>query len=189
MNPFAAVISIILSFYTSVVLMRFFMQYFRVDYYNPIAQLIVKATDPLVKPLRKITPGFGGLDIASVLLAWLVIIVKELLILLLSASLPSFSLGLLLFSSVFGVVLAAISLYMFLIFVRAILSWFPMQGGYNPVMMVFSQLTDPLLQRIRSLLPAMEGFDLSPMIALLGLFFIHSSITYYLMPAVGRLVF
>ena len=189
MNPFAAVISIVFSFYTSIVLMRFFMQYFRVDYYNPVAQLVVKATDPLVKPLRKITPGIGGLDIASLLLAWLVIIVQELLILLLSGNMGSFDLPMLIFKSIFGVILSAIGLYMFLIFVRAILSWLPQQGGYNPMMLIFAQLTEPLLQKIRRKLPPMDGFDLSPMLALLGLFFIYSSITYYLIPAFGRLIF
>lgn len=188
MNPFAAVIDIILSFYTSVVLMRFFLQYFRADYYNPISQLVVKATDPFVKPLRKIIPGFGGIDVASLVLAWLVIIVKELLVKLLMGQLAAINPIALLIFSIFGVVLSAIWLFMFLIIVRAIYSWIAPGGGYNPAIMVFSQLTEPFLGKIRRLLPPMEGFDLSPMIGLLVLFFVSSSISYYLIPLVGRLL-
>ncbi|TQV74060.1 YggT family protein [Aliikangiella marina] len=188
MNPFAAVIEIVLSFYTSIVLLRFFLQYFRADFYNPISQLVVKATDPLVKPLRKIIPGFGGLDISSIILAWLVIIAKFLLVSLLSGGMGSINIIVLLFGSIFGVVYAALNLYMFLIFVRAILSWFAMSTGPSPVMLVFAQLTEPLLARIRRMLPPMEGFDLSPMLALLGLFFVKSSISYYIEPLVGGLL-
>lgn len=188
MNPFAAVIEIVLSFYTSIVLLRFFLQYFRADFYNPISQLVVKATDPFVKPLRKIIPGFGGLDVSSLIFAWLVIIAKFLLVSLISAGAMNVNLIVLIIGSLFGVIYAALNLYMFLIFVRAILSWFAMGGGGNPVMLVFAQLTEPLLMKIRRLLPPMEGFDLSPMLALLLLFFIKSSIGYYIEPLIGRLL-
>lgn len=188
MNPFAAVVDIILSFYTSVVLMRFFLQYFRADYYNPISQLVVKATDPFIRPLRKIIPGFGGIDVASLVLAWLVIITKILFVMLLMGQLSAVHPVGLLVTSIFDVILSAIWLYMFLIIVRAIYSWIAPAGGYNPAIMVFSQLTEPFLGKIRRLLPSMEGFDLSPMIGLLVLFFVSSSISYYLIPLVSRLL-
>ena len=188
MNPFALIIDIILSFYTSVVLLRFFMQYFRVDYYNPISQLVVKATDPLVKPLRRIIPGFGGLDMASLMLAWLVVIAHSLIIALLTGSLNQIPVVALLVLSIFGVIEKCFSLFMFLIFVRAIISWVAPANAHSPVMAIFAQLTEPFLSKIRSKLPPMQGFDLSPMIAILVLLFISSSISYYIMPVISKLL-
>ncbi|MCW8880079.1 MAG: YggT family protein [Kangiellaceae bacterium] len=181
MNPFVALFSALFSLYASIILLRFFLQYFRADYYNPLSQLIVKATDPLVKPLRKIIPGFGGLDIASLVLVWLVLLVKQILIIAIVGSLSQVSPVALLLYSLIDVALSAVGLFIFLIIVRAISSWFMPPGSYNPILAVFGQLTEPLLGRIRRLLPAMQGFDLSPLIALLLLFFIYNSINYYLL--------
>jgi len=164
------------------------MQYFRVDYYNPIAQLVVKATDPLVKPLRKIIPGFGGLDVASILLAWLVVIAHTLIIALLTGSISQVPVVALLVVSVFGVIEKCFSLFMFLIIVRAIISWIAPANGHNPAMAIFLQLTEPFLSKIRKKLPPMQGFDLSPMIAILILLFISSSISYYIMPVISKML-
>ena len=51
------------------VIMRFLLQICRADFYNPISQTIVKVTDPLLKPLRKVVPGFAGIDFAALVLA------------------------------------------------------------------------------------------------------------------------
>ncbi|MDP3365837.1 MAG: YggT family protein, partial [Pseudomonas sp.] len=60
------------SLYLLIVLLRFILQLVRADFYNPLSQFIVKATQPLVTPLRRIIPGFAGLDLASLVLAILV---------------------------------------------------------------------------------------------------------------------
>ena len=53
-------------------LLRVWLQWARADFYNPMSQMVVKLTNPLVVPLRRVIPGFGGLDMASVLLALLI---------------------------------------------------------------------------------------------------------------------
>ena len=53
-----------------IVMLRFLLQLVRADFYNPISQFIVKATNPVLIPLRRVIPGFGGLDIASLVLAY-----------------------------------------------------------------------------------------------------------------------
>ena len=60
------------SLYLLIVLLRFILQLVRADFYNPLSQFIVKATQPLLTPLRRIIPGFAGLDLASLILALLV---------------------------------------------------------------------------------------------------------------------
>ena len=56
------------SLYLLVVLLRFILQLVRADFYNPLSQFIVRVTQPLLKPLRKVVPGLGGLDLAALVL-------------------------------------------------------------------------------------------------------------------------
>ncbi|TQV85339.1 YggT family protein [Aliikangiella coralliicola] len=187
MNPFAQLISMLIGLYVSAILLRFFLQYFRADYYNPVSQFIIKITDPLVKPIRRVVPGFGGIDLSTLILAWLVIIVKYLFIQFISSGIGNLNIAALLLYSVINVFESAIGLYIFLIIVRAIASWFMQPGQYNPVLAIFGQLTEPLLAKVREKLPPTGGFDLSPMLVLIVLFFINSSISYYLYPLIAKL--
>lgn len=68
---FISTIQILSAFYMTIVLLRFLLQVAKADFYNPISQFVVKATNPLLLPLRKIIPGFGGFDIAGLVLALL----------------------------------------------------------------------------------------------------------------------
>lgn len=187
MNPFAELVSIVINIYISIILLRFFMQYFRADYYNPLSQFVIKATDPLVRPLRKIIPGFLGLDVSSLLLAWLVSMASILLVALLTNSMVNVSLGQLLLLPIFQVIDSIFGLFTFLIIVRAILSWLP-SAGYNPIIGLLHQLTDPLLAKCRRLLPPTSGFDFSPIIALLGLMFLSRVMSYYIYPVIIKLL-
>lgn len=188
MNPFAEILSIIIDIYVDIILLRFFLQYFRADFYNPLSQFIVKATDPIVKPLRKLIPGIGGLDMSTLVAAWLITIGKILLVSLLSTSFSDFNPTMLAILPIYMVLIECIKLYLFLIFVSAISSWF-VQGGYNPVLAVIRQLTDPLLNKCRKLIPASGGgFDFTPMIAILGLFLLLRILDYYVLPSIRQLI-
>ncbi len=182
MNPFAQLFDILVSMYVSIVLLRFFLQYFRADYYNPLSQFIVKVTDPLVKPLRKVIPGFGGMDLSTLLLAWLILLVKFVIFSLISSQLTSAAWITLTLIALVKLLESIIGLFIFLVIIRVILSWVAPQNGYNPVFLVINQLTEPMIGKFRQLLPPMGGFDLSPMLLLILLFFINSSIKYYLYP-------
>ena len=179
MNPFAALVSILIGIYVNIVILRFFLQYFRADFYNPLSQFVVKVTDPLILPLRKIIPGIGGLDMSSLVLAWLVTIAKIFLVTFLDGESLNLSVSKILLLPLYDVVLGAITLFMFLIFIRAILSWFS-HGGYNPIFAVIGQLTEPLISKCRRLLPATGGIDFSPIIALIALWFISQLLNYYI---------
>ncbi len=187
MNPFAEIISIVIDIYVDIILLRFFLQYFRADFYNPLSQFVVKATDPIVKPLRKIIPGIGGLDLSTLVAAWLVIIGKILLIFVLSTGFSNFNLLALVIMPIYMVIAECVKLYMFLIFVRAISSWFA-QGGHNPIIGVIGQLTEPLLAKFRKILPMGSGFDFTPMLAILALLFTLRILDYYILPVIQKLV-
>jgi len=66
---FTLVVDTLSALYLMIIILRFVLQLSRADFYNPISQFAVKATNPFLIPLRRVIPGFGGVDIASLVLA------------------------------------------------------------------------------------------------------------------------
>lgn len=171
MNPQGAtvfLINIAFSVYIFIVLTRFVLQLAHADFYNPISQFVLRATNPLLAPLRRIIPGYGGLDIASLVLVVVLIIVKVLLLVSLQfGGLPS-GIGPQLLVYTLRELASLILDYVFwAVLIRVILSWVA-PDPYNPVVRVVAQITEPIMAPCRRLLPAMGGLDLSPLIVLMG---------------------
>ena len=153
------------SLYLLVVLLRFILQLVRADFYNPLSQFIVRATQPLLKPLRKVIPGLAGLDLASLVLAILV----QLLLMALTLLLMGYGLGnplQLLIWSIIGVTALFLKVFFFALIISVILSWVA-QGSHNPAVELINQICEPLLVPIRRVLPSMGGLDFSPIVAFL----------------------
>ena len=152
------------SLYLLIVLLRFILQLVRADFYNPLSQFIVKATQPLVTPLRRIIPGFAGLDLASLVLAILV----QLLLMIVTLTLMSYNVGgfilQLLVWSMIGVTSLFLKVFFFALIISVILSWVA-PGSYNPGAQLVSQICEPLLAPFRKLLPNLGGLDISPIFA------------------------
>ena len=163
------VIYILGQFYITLVLLRFILQVSRADFYNPISQFIVKATNPLLIPLRRIIPGFRGIDFASLVLA--IALQFVLLMILSSASFEAVSQNLmfLLGESLMALLRSLIQLYTWALILVVIISWVA-PGSYHPGAQLLAQITDPLLRPIRQIMPATGGLDLSPMVLMLLLF-------------------
>ena len=151
-----------LSLYLVAMLLRFLLQLVRADFYNPISQFLVKITNPLVIPLRKIVPGFGGLDVASLLLA-LLLQLAGIIALLLVNGLGLHNIGLLLVWSALGVVGLLVNMYFFALLAMIILSWVA-AGSRHPAIFLLYQLTEPVMAPVRKMLPAMGGMDFSPIL-------------------------
>jgi YggT family protein len=158
------------SLYLLIVLLRFILQLVRADFYNPLSQFIVRATHPLLKPLRKIIPSFAGLDLASLVLAILVQLVLMALVLMLMGYGLDNPLQLLVWS-IIGVTALFIKVFFFALIISVILSWVA-QGSHNPAAELINQICEPLLAPIRRILPSLGGLDLSPIVAYL----IHNQI-------------
>lgn len=158
----------IFNLYITILLMRFFLQIARADFYNPLSQFIVKATNPLLVPLRRIIPGIAGIDLASIILLIILQITENSLLLLINnyAALLNFAAlpGLIVWALGELIDLALVS-YLFIIFVLAILSWIPI-SGYNAVIILILQLASPILKTIRKYHPNTGSIDFSPMIAM-----------------------
>ena len=185
MNPFAQLIDVLVGLYIMVVLLRFFLQYFRADFYNPLSQFVIKATDPLVKPLRKIIPGLGGIDLSTLILAYLIILAKFYLLLAISGQLSS-NIIFIVFLAVVELMESILGLFMYMIFIRIILSWIS-PGGHNPMLAVIGQISEPVISMFRRILPPMSGFDFAPMLALIMIYFLQNSLNYYIKPIIYQL--
>jgi YggT family protein len=154
----------------ALVVLRVLLQLVRANFYNPVCQFLYKLTNPVLIPLRKLIPSWRTLDIAGVLLAWLLTAIKlALLYALAGPSLGVAGLAVMAFADLIDFVLL---LYLGLILVRVLLSFVSAERS-NPIVPLVIQLTDPVLRPIRRRLPALGGFDLSPMLAWLAILLIR----------------
>lgn len=176
MNALSFLISTVFDLYLTIVIVRIWLQLARADFYNPFSQFIVKATHPILAPMRRVLPSIGSLDTASVVLA-LSVVVAKIIVLSLIAGAGIDIVTILLFAVVSVVKQAGVLLFWMLL-IRAILSWF--NQGYNPIIMVMGQLTEPVLAPIRRIIPPMGGLDLSVMILIIGLNFINMLFAQYI---------
>lgn len=165
-NPLVFLIQVIFGAYTFVVLLRFLLQLFRADFYNPVSQFVVKVTSPVLVPLRRVIPGIAGLDIAALLLAWLIKTLELFLVILITKGVFAFTLPLL--WAIPELLEMFINIFLFAIFIQVILSWVS-PGGYHPAVAVLHTLTEPVLRPIRKYVKPIAGLDLGPMVAILGL--------------------
>lgn len=160
------IVNALTSLYLLVLLLRFWLPWLRADFRNPLAQGILKLTSPVIIPLRRIVPSFGRLDTATVMVAFVVQYLGILLILLIFGTSATFSV--IATTAIVKLVLLSVNLFMFAIFVRIILSWIS-PGQYNPATAIISTLTEPLLRPVRRLIPALGGFDISPIFVIIAL--------------------
>lgn len=160
-------LDIAFSLYIFAVLLRIIFQIMRVNFYNPIAQAIVKLTNPVLVPMRRVIPGYRGHDIAAFLLVLLLQIFYLLLILLIKGApfklSTSFIFGLVILS-IGSIISTVLSLYTWTLIISIILSWI---APMHPITGVLGLITDPLLKPIRRKMPNFGILDLSPMVLLI----------------------
>lgn len=151
--------------YTTLVLVRMLLALARADFYNPLSQFVVRATQPLIKPLRMILPPIGRLDTASLALAFLLKLTELVAIMLLLGKGLSPALAL---YALFQLLKLLLDIYFFAIIIQAIASWV-VPNSYNPALSLIDSLTRPLLNPIRKIL-GNGSIDFSPMVALFGIY-------------------
>lgn len=174
MQALTTLVVSIINIYLMVIVIRIWLQLARADFYNPFSQFVVKATQPVVGPLRRFIPSIGKLDTASVVFAIIVSIIKVLVYHgMLTGSLPP--LVPLIMVSLMGLIKSVLWLIFWIMVIKAILSW--VSQGNNPMELVIAQLTEPLLTPIRKILPPMGGLDLSVLVFLLLLQFVINLLT------------
>lgn len=169
-KPLVFLIQVLFGAYILVVMLRFLLQWVHADFYNPISQFIVKVTKPLLHPLRRVIPSVQGLDLSSLVLAWILKAVELTLILLV------FGKGLHPFGAILWAIPELISLtinlFLYSILILVIVSWVG-PGSYNPAIGLLHSITDPIMRPARRLLPPVSGLDLSPMLVIIGLYLLE----------------
>lgn len=149
--------------YISLLMLRMLLGLARADFYNPLSQFLVKATDPVVKPLRRIIPAIGKIDTAAIVAIIGLKIVE--LFLLTSVTGGNFSANFIPFV-IGGLLKMLVWIYIIAIIIQVIISWLGSPHG-NPVIPLLNSLTAPLYRPIRKFVPNVGMIDLSPLVLLL----------------------
>lgn len=165
-TPAIFLIKVVFGLYATLVVLRFLLQMMRADFYNPVSQVIVKLTKPLLNPLRRVIPGVKGMDIASLVLAWLTLTIEQLAVLGVAGSgFQPLAAALLAVPELISLI---INVFLFAILIQVIISWIN-PGSHNPILSLIHSLTEPLLTPVRRRMPDLGGIDLSPMVVMIGL--------------------
>jgi YggT family protein len=158
-------IDTVFGFIVYAALLRFIMQWLRAPFRNPVGQAVTALTNWAVKPLRKVLPGFGGYDWASLFVAWLGQVLWLLTLAIVGGAEISGALAAyLLLLAVVELIRASLWILIGAVFIQAILSWVAPDG---PLAGVLNALTFRVLAPIRRVIPPLGGtLDLSPLIVI-----------------------
>ena len=166
-------IQFLLTLYLYGILIRLLLTFHQADFYNPISQVLARVTDPVYQPIRRIIPSARGWDLALLSIA----LILKLISLYVGGAmqLGASILGLVLFAltQIAGMML---NIYLISLIVVVIASWVQLSGGADQFLSLVRSLTAPMLMRIRGVLPDTGILDLSPMVALFGLYFLQSGL-------------
>ncbi len=145
-------------------LLRFILQWIRADFYNPFSQFVLRVTNPLVIPARRVIPAAGGIDLATLAVMFLLQLVATYILLLIAGIRP----GALDLVSIAALRLVSLVLWLYFaaILLYVILSWVA-PGRHNPISAMLYSLTAPLLRPVQRVIPPIGGLDLSPLIVLI----------------------
>lgn len=170
-NAGVFLVQTILGIYLVVLMLRFLMQLSRVDFYNPICQVIVKLTDPVVLPVKAVIPAVRGIDFATLLVAFLVQLLIFVLVFTLKGGAFFHPLYLALsFVSLFSRLL---DIYFYGLLIVVIFSWVAPYSTH-PAVSLIHQITEPICAPARKLLPPIGGMDFSIMLVLISISLINT---------------
>lgn len=157
----AFLVDTLATFFVFLLLARFHFQWLRAPFRNPAGEFVLATTSWLVMPARRVVPGLAGLDLASLLLAWLI----QGAALWAQIALAGGAANLLAVAAVAAVDLLRFSVYIliFAVIVQAVLSWV---NPYTPLGPVFGALTRPFLRPFRRFIPPIGNVDLTPLVLL-----------------------
>lgn len=176
-NPLIFLITTLGNLYLFIVLLRLILQLTRADFYNPISQGVVKATNLFVLPLRRVLPSIGRIDTSCVVLALAVQFVIVFAVLTLSNQ--PMSVALFVQCSILGVIYHLFDLYFWAMIISIILSWVAPTANH-PGALIVGQVTEPLYTFARRFIPPLGGLDISPIFIMIGIAFVKGILRPYI---------
>lgn len=170
-------INTVLNLLTMLFLLRFFMQLFKAPFNNPLAYMVISLTDFAVKPVRRIMPSWGKIDLSTLFLALITQLLLQFCLLWLrdfpfSIAGQSAWLGLI-GMSFLGLLRISLDVFFYTILLQVILSWV---NPHTPIASALNSLTKPILAPIQRFIPMAGGIDFSPMVALIFIQMINVSL-------------
>jgi YggT family protein len=153
--------------------LRFLMQISRANYYNPIAQGLVKATTPLNSPFPAVLPVIGRIDLANLMAAWVCQTLGIVLTMLLATGTPFMPVYLL--WSVVAIIASVLNLYFFALLILVIASWLAPYSA-NPALELVREITEPICAPVRRVIPALGGLDFSIIVIFIGLSLLENNL-------------
>ncbi|MEN8129587.1 MAG: YggT family protein [Pseudomonadota bacterium] len=155
--------------YLLIAVLRFLLAWVRADFYNPLSQFLVSATNPVLTPLRRLLPSMGPVDTASIVLILGIKLLE--LVLLTTVAGGEINLLILFITAILQVVELIIYIFMFSIIIQVVISWVsPGTQHYgNPMASILYSLNEPLLRQMRRILPKTGMIDFSPMAVIIAL--------------------
>ncbi len=164
-EPLKFLIDTAVEVYLSIIILRFLLQYFRADFHNPLSQFCVKATNIFLRPMRRIIPGWRGIDFSSLILAMVIQMLGTFLWILVASGGQIINPVILPISALLSVANQILVVMLYAIFVRVIISWVAQSGSYyTSSLTVVYALTDPILLPFRRF-AVFGAMDFSPFIA------------------------
>jgi len=166
-NALIFLVQTVCGLFVVALLLRFYLQWARAPYRNPLSDFLHALTDFMVRPARRLVPGLWGLDLATLVLAWLVQFVELLIVLQLQGYALAQNAGPALASAALLalVLLMKTGLYIVMaaVIMQVVLSWV---SPYSPVMPLLNGMTRPLLRVFQRRIPPIGNVDLAPLFAL-----------------------
>ena len=164
-NALEFLLHTVLGLFTLAVLLRFYLQLTNAPFHNQFSQAVVTLTNFAVRPLRRIIPSWSGLDLSTLVLAFLAQLLLQLATLWLR-DFPLLVAGHLIVSALLGLAFVgllkfSITIFLYAVLLQAILSWV---NPYTPLAPLLDALTAPLLNPLRKRIPMAGGIDFSPLI-------------------------
>jgi YggT family protein len=155
-------IDTVVTFFVFLLLLRFHFQWLRVPFRNQVGEFVLLTTSWIVMPARRVIPGFRGLDLATLAVAWVIQALGEWLLLSIGG-MGAGAVGLILLAAVD---LLRYSLYILIgaVIIQVVFSWI---NPYTPAAPVLDALTRPFLRPLRRYVPPVGNFDLTPLVLII----------------------
>ncbi|WGE31974.1 YggT family protein [Actinobacillus genomosp. 2] len=164
MEFLAPVLSIIIGFFSFVLILRTWLQFCRVDPYMPLSQSLLRFTSPLVNPVSKVIPTVKNINFAALLIALLLLAFEKFVL--------GIPVAMAVLAGLLGVVKTFGQILFFTTLIRALMSW--VTRGDHPLDYMVAQITEPVLGFIRKLLPRTGMLDFSVMVLGFGLILLNN---------------
>jgi YggT family protein len=166
-NALVFIIRTLFDLYVLTFALRLLLQWAAVDKRNPLVQFILRITNPLVIPLRRLLPSIGRIDTSTVVVLLVLQILGTILLVRIGCAAEP-AIWQIVALACLSIVKLALNVFTWALIIYVILSWVS-PGGYNPGVAVVAAIAEPLLAPFRRLIPLIGGLDLSPLFALIAL--------------------